>query len=143
MAGADITRGQDLIAQGQFEQAFALLSPMARSGNAQAEELMGVLYALGLGVDTDPARAFEWYLRAAQKGHPGAQSHVAAFYEAGIGLASADLMRAYVWYTLSARGGAADAAASLQAVAEKLSQDQIDTAHSLIDDYQSLFDPFD
>ncbi len=53
------------------------LWPAARSGNADAEELIGVMYAMGLGVEKDDVRAFEWYLRSAMKGHPGAQSALA------------------------------------------------------------------
>ena len=32
----------------QFEQAMEELIPAARSGNAEAEELIGVMYAMGL-----------------------------------------------------------------------------------------------
>ena len=33
----------------RFEEAMAELWPAARSGNADAEELIGVMYAMGLG----------------------------------------------------------------------------------------------
>ena len=41
----------------RFEEAMDELRPAARSGNADAEELLGVMYALGLGVERDPVRA--------------------------------------------------------------------------------------
>ena len=71
---------------GRFEEAMEAFLPAARSGNADAEELIGVMYALGLGVERDDERAFEWYLRAAMKGHPGAQSGVGWYYEVGLGM---------------------------------------------------------
>ena len=71
-AFAEIEEGRDLMEQGRFEEARAAFWPAARSGNADAEELIGVMYALGLGVEQDVERAFEWYLRSAMKGHPGA-----------------------------------------------------------------------
>ena len=69
----EIEEGRDLMEQGRFEEAREAFWPAARSGNADAEELIGVMYALGLGVEQDYERAFEWYLRSAMKGHPGAQ----------------------------------------------------------------------
>ena len=47
------------------------------------------MYGLGLGVEQDYERAFEWYLRASMKGHPGAQSGVGWYYELGLGHARA------------------------------------------------------
>ena len=73
---AEIEHARDLMEQGSFKEAMSELLPAARSGNADAEELIGVMYAMGLGVPQDDQRAFEWYLRSSMKGHPGAQSGV-------------------------------------------------------------------
>ena len=70
---AELEIARDLMEAGKFEQARHALWPAARSGNAEAEELIGVMYAMGLGVEQDFERAFDWYLRSAMKGHPGAQ----------------------------------------------------------------------
>ena len=120
----------------QFEQAMEELIPAARSGNAEAEELIGVMYAMGLGVERDEIRAFDWYLRSAMKGHPGAQSGVGWYYEVGIGMPAPDLVRAYAWYVLSAIGGDPDAAISQEEVVKKMTKEQIEKAHLLIDDYR-------
>ena len=61
---ADIETARDLMEEGQFTKAMQELLPAARSGNADAEELIGVMYAMGLGVERDDIRAFDWYLRA-------------------------------------------------------------------------------
>ncbi|MBT0957287.1 sel1 repeat family protein [Alphaproteobacteria bacterium KMM 3653] len=141
-ASAGMEEARDMMEAGQFEEAREALWPAARSGNAEAEELIGVMYALGLGVEKDVERAFEWYLRASMKGHPGAQSGVGWYYELGLGLPAPDLVRAYLWYGLSAIGGDPDAAISIEEVAKKMTGDEISRAHVLIDDYRVWMYPF-
>lgn len=139
---ADLETARDMMEDGRFAQAYDELWPAARSGNAEAEELIGVMYAMGLGRPRDDQRAFEWYLRSAMKGHPGAQSGVGWYYEVGRGLPSPDLVRAYMWYTLSAIGGDPDAAISLEEVVKKMSADDIEKAHILVADYKVWMYPF-
>lgn len=139
---AEIEEARDLMEAGQFAEAHKALWPAARSGNADAEELIGIMYALGLGVDQDYERAFEWYLRASMKGHPGAQSGVGWYYEVGLGMPEPDLVRAYMWYTLSAIGGDPDAAISLEEVVKKMNQEQIERALVLVGDYKPWLYPF-
>ena len=139
---AEIEAARDLMEAGKFEEAMTELLPAARSGNADAEELIGVMYAMGLGVERDDERAFEWYLRSSMKGHPGAQSGVGWYYEIGRGMASPDLVRAYMWYVLSAIGGDPDAAISQEEVIKKMTPEQIEKAHILIDDYRVWLYPF-
>ena len=139
---ADLEKARDLMEANQFKQAMEELIPAARSGNAEAEELIGVMYAMGLGVERDEIRAFDWYLRSAMKGHPGAQSGVGWYYEVGIGMPAPDLVRAYAWYVLSAIGGDPDAAISQEEVVKKMTKEQIEKAHLLIDDYRVWLYPF-
>jgi len=139
---ADIEKARDLMEANQFGEAFQQLQPAARSGNADAEELIGVMYAMGLGVERDDRRAFEWYLRAAMKGHPGAQSGIGWYYEVGRGMPAPDLVRAYMWYVLSAIGGDPDAADSQEEVVKKMTTEQIAQAHDLIEDYRVWLYPF-
>ena len=139
---AGIEQARDLMEEGKFAEAHTMLLPAARSGNADAEELIGVMYALGQGVPKDDQRAFEWYLRASMKGHPGAQSGIGWYYEVGRGVAGIDLVRAYMWYTLSAIGGDPDAAISLEEVVKKMTKAEIDQAHVLINDYKVWMYPF-
>jgi TPR repeat protein len=142
LAMAEIEHARDLMEENRFEEAMRELWPAARSGNADAEELIGVMYAMGLGVERDDVRAFEWYLRSAMKGHPGAQSGVGWYYEIGRGLPAPDLVRAYTWYVLSAIGGDPDAAISQEEVVKKMTAEQIEKAHELIDDYRVWLFPF-
>ncbi len=141
-AFADIEAARDLMEDGKFSEAREALLPFARSGNADAEELIGVMYALGLGVEKDPERAFEWYLRASMKGHPGAQSGIGWYYELGLGMPAPDLVRAYLWYALSSIGGDPDAVDSLEQLQTRMSPDDIARAQVLVNDYKPWMYPF-
>lgn len=139
---AGVEEGRDFMETDNYTAAMEEFLPAARSGNADAEELIGVLYALGLGVEKDDERAFEWYLRASLKGHPGAQSGIGWYYEVGRGVTAPDLVRAYMWYTLSAIGGDPDAAISLEEVVKKMTKAEIEKAHILVNDYKGWMYPF-
>jgi TPR repeat protein len=139
---ADIEAARRLMENSEFELAYEALYPFAQAGNADAEELIGVMYAMGLGVEKDDVRAFEWYLRSSLKGHPGAQSGLGWYYEVGRGLTSVDLVRAYLWYGLSAIGGDPDAAVSIEEVVKKMSPQQVEHAKTLIEDYRKHLYPF-
>lgn len=126
----------------EFELALPHLQKAAESGNADAEEFIGVFFAMGLGgLPQDDERAFEWYLRSSLKGHPGAQSGIGWYYEIGRGMPAPDLVRAYMWYTLSAIGGDPDAAISLEEVVKKMTPEQIKRAHVLVADYRPWMYP--
>ena len=139
---ADIEEARDAMESNQFDKAMQMLRPAANAGNADAEELIGIMYAMGLGVTRDDRRAFEWYLRSAMKGHAGAQSGVGWYYEVGRGLPSIDLVRAYMWYTLSAIGGDPDALISQEEVIKKMNPQQINEALELVEDYRTWMYPF-
>lgn len=139
---ADLEEAKRLMETNQFTEAYEVLYPFAQAGNADAEELIGVMYAMGLGVEKDDVRAFEWYLRSSLKGHPGAQSGLGWYYEVGRGLTEVDLVRAYLWYGLSTIGGDPDAAISIQEVVKKMTPEQIEHAKILIEDYRAHLYPF-
>ena len=127
---------------GEFVAAREMFEVLARSGNADAEDLIGVMYALGLGVEQDDERAFEWYLRASMKGHPGAQSGIGWYYELGRGMPAPDLVRAYLWYALSAIGGDVDAPDSLEELVPRMTAEERARAQVLVDDYRVWMYPF-
>ncbi len=141
-ANSALEKARDLMEASKFVEAREALQPLARSGNADAEELIGVMYAMGLGVEKDDRRAFEFYLRSSMKGHPGAQSGIGWYYEVGRGLPAPDLVRAYMWYTLSAIGGDPDAAVSQEEVVKKMTQEEIDAGIALVEDYKRWLFPF-
>lgn len=136
-----IERIQSLVGDKKYKEALNILFPVAQKGNADAEELIGVMYAMGLGVQRDDQRAFEWYLRSSLKGHAGAQSGIGWYYEIGRGLTSPDLVRAHTWYVLSAIGGDPDAAMSQDEVAKKMTEEQLRQSSKLIQDYKAWLYP--
>ncbi len=140
-SAAELEHARDLMEDGHFEEARKLLQPAAKSGNAEAEELIGVMYAMGLGVERDDRRAFEWYLRSSMKGHPGAQSGIGWYYETGRGIEAPDIVRAYLWYTLSAIGGDPDAEISLEELVKRMTSEQIAEGKVLVQDYRGWMHP--
>jgi TPR repeat protein len=54
--------------QGDYESAFAEAMPAARRGDADAQYLLGHLYARGEGTEPSLVRAYLWYTLAARQG---------------------------------------------------------------------------
>ena len=140
-ASAEIEDARIFMEIGHFEEALIALRPAADSGNADAEELIGVMCALGLGVDQDHERAFDWYLRSSMKGHPGTQSGVGWYYELGLGMPAPDLVRTYLWYAFSEIGGDPDAKISLEELNKRISPEEAARARELVRDYRSWMYP--
>ena len=62
----------------------------------------------GRGVGQDYAKALEWYLKAAEKGHSGAEYSIGWMYEYGLGVGP-DSSMALIWYRRAAAHGNEDA----------------------------------
>ncbi len=77
---------------------------LAERGDAPAQFALGEHYETGLGVDLDPVKARQWYLRAAGQGLPKAQYRIGRFYENGVGVRQ-DFQKAAKWYRLAAEIG--------------------------------------
>src|SRR5690606_37686790 len=58
--------------KGDYETAYLLWLPLARDGDLEAQNYLGMLYYLGMGVQKDYHQAVKWYELAAKGGHPGA-----------------------------------------------------------------------
>jgi hypothetical protein len=71
-----------------------------------------------------------WYRRAAQQGHVGAQLFVADAYAYGQGVRP-DFVQAYMWYEIAMRYWGDLAVHARDAVAEKMTREQIDEAQRL------------
>jgi TPR repeat protein len=64
----------------------AILESMAKDGNANAQNQLGLINALGKQGQTNYAVAREWFLKAAEQGLPEAQNNLASLYFSGRGL---------------------------------------------------------
>ena len=70
--------------RGLYITAFNLARPRAEEGDAAAQTLLAEIYARGLGIRRDPAKAAQWYSRAAEQGNPDAQFQYALLLIDGV-----------------------------------------------------------
>ena len=105
---ADFQKGLAAAKSGDFATALREWKPLAEQGNADAQSLLGAMYAEGNGVPRDYNAAVKWYRLAAKQGAAYAQGNLGWMYEAGRGVAQ-DYEAAVKWYTLAAKQGLADA----------------------------------
>lgn len=69
VARAEYADGVRAWGRGDFAAAAAAFLPAARAGDADAQYMLGRLYAMGAGVPQDYAQAWMWHDRAARHGH--------------------------------------------------------------------------
>ena len=110
IAGMD--EADEAMSKGDFNIAFTEYLPLAKNGNAVAQERIGELYRRGLGVKQDYAESFAWYLKSAQQNSAEGQYFVAVLYKNGAGVAKND-QEAESWYLKSANQGHLGAQVSL------------------------------
>ena len=96
----------------------------ALGGHASAQLNLAVMLLEGEGGAADPSEAFKWLTAAAGQGHAGGQVALGMMLALGQGV-EADLVEAHKWVTLSSKSGNEDAAAALEQLAPKLSDDQL------------------
>src|SRR5215831_5967585 len=82
----------------------AQLQKLSESGDAAAQNELGIRYRLGSDVDKDPTRAVFWFLKAAKQGYARAYFNLgAAYYNGdGVGINDSD---ACVWFLMAADAG--------------------------------------
>jgi len=64
--------GKAAYSQGLYKEAMSLLSAENPTGDAEAQFIIGQMYAKGRGVEKNKKIAEEWYWKAANQGHAGA-----------------------------------------------------------------------
>lgn len=94
--------------QGDFDNAFRLIKPLAEKGDATAQYRIGRMYKKGKGVRPDMAEAAKWYRKAAEQGHADAQYNLGVLYRKGQGV-PLDLAETVTWHRKAAAQGHADA----------------------------------
>lgn len=70
----------------QKKAKFKRYESSARSGNADAQCIVGVAYLVGRGVDKDPKQAVKWFRMASQQGSPDAIYWLGTCYHDGQGV---------------------------------------------------------
>ncbi|HEY8024042.1 MAG TPA: energy transducer TonB [Burkholderiaceae bacterium] len=81
--------------RGNYAAALQKTQPLADSGDAAAQSLLGLMYADGKGVDRDALQAYAWYWKAASGGNIEAQLALVAIYNEGRGVAADPAMANY------------------------------------------------
>lgn len=77
-AAAGFAEAVEAYDQGDYATTFAESLPLARAGDADAQAMLGYLYARGEGIGRDPVAAYFWYALAARQGDPFAAEAAAA-----------------------------------------------------------------
>ena len=105
---ADLQDGISAYQKGNYPAALKELRPLADSGNAKAQMLIGDIYDNGKGVPQNQAEAASWYRKAAEQGDAGAQTTLGVMYDNGVGVPQ-DSKEAVSWYHKAAEHGYAEA----------------------------------
>jgi len=93
------------LAQLEQEQSdFDTFFTAAKSGDVDAQMILGEMYLDGIGVEADHQKAFFWLSKAARSGDSQAQYLLGFMYENGLKVAQ-DMKRAIKWYTEAALQG--------------------------------------
>ena len=98
IAGTNFLNAKD------YYNAFPQLEKASLAGDAEAQNNLGVMYKLGLGVSKDEKQAFEWYEKAALQGHATAQYNLAFMYANGQGVEK-DQVKAYAYADIAVSAG--------------------------------------
>ena len=72
----------------------------AKGGNTSAMFSLGLAYQMGLGVAPDPAKAYQWYALAVDRGNMLAGHNIGTMFGTGQGTPR-DLLQAYKWFSLA------------------------------------------
>lgn len=124
-----------LLGLADHDEAAAWLEAAALQDYSEARFNLGLMYfqheTLPLGAEASPEEvneaAFAQFARAAARGHPGAQLYLGHMYAEGTGVAP-DPVEAYKWFQLAAWQRSSLAVGARDALAERLSADQLDEA---------------
>ena len=100
-----------LSADGEFDQ----LLKKAEAGDSISQYNLGLMYAIGRGVEKDYVEAAKWYCMASEQGLSLAQSYLGAMYSLGRGVEKDDV-EAVKWYRKAAEQGCAEGQLGLGAM---------------------------
>jgi TPR repeat protein len=90
--------------QGDFETSLKLWLPRAEAGDKEAQDYVGIQYAMGLGVRRDYNEAIKWFAPAAEAGYPDAQRNYGDMFQYGYGVPQ-DYKQAFIWYFAASQQG--------------------------------------
>ncbi len=100
--------GQAACQRGDYATTLREWRPLAKQGDAAAQNNLGVMYKMGLGVPQDYAEAVRWHRKAAEQGDAIAQNNLGVMYAKGQGVPQDDA-EAVKWFRKAAEQGYAGA----------------------------------
>ncbi len=86
--------------KGNYAEAYISLMPLAKNNSAEAQEVIGLMYKMGQGVEKNPKEAAFWLEKAANNSKPLSQHHLASMYFVGDGVTK-DPVVGLMWIKLS------------------------------------------
>jgi TPR repeat protein len=87
--------------RGDYRTAVKLLQPLVDQGNAEAQDILAVMYYVGQGVPQSRTEAMKLYRLAAEQGNAHAQDALGFAYQNGVGV-QRDVSEAAKWFRKSA-----------------------------------------
>ena len=107
----------------------------AVQGHAEAQANLGVLLVYARGGPQDYKMAVYWLRLSANQGNDLAQRKLGLMYERGDGVPQ-DYVQAYMWYKLGAASGVKAGIVLLDALAIRMTSDQLVEAHKLVREWK-------
>lgn len=86
-AEADVDAGVAAYGRGEYSAAFSEFSIAARKDYPFAQNMLGIMYAKGLGVERNYSLAMDWFYKAQVLGSSEAMANLAKMHEEGLGVA--------------------------------------------------------
>ncbi len=117
--------------EGNYTAARQIWKVQAENGDPIAQQKLGMLYYLGLGVDKDFSKSFEWYRLSAKSGNAQAQWNLGSMYASGLGVEE-NLMLAYGWFYHADLNGNQQAKDYMEYLGVKITPNQMMKAKELI-----------
>ncbi|MBF0472809.1 MAG: sel1 repeat family protein [Nitrospirae bacterium] len=112
-------------AQQLFTSIGSRMTADAEKGNIQSQANLGLMYALGLGVEKNPEMSVKMLISNASKGLADAQYTFGMLYENGIGIPF-DLDSAIYWLRLAGEQGSANAQTQLAIIFMNAKKDDVE-----------------
>ena len=128
---ADFAAGLEAYLRGDYATALREFRPLAEQGDAEAQTVLGLMYANGEGVPEDARQAEYWWRKAAAQGLAEAQFNLGSMYANGESIPEDDIQAAY-WWRKAAEQGFAEAQFNLgnmYAKGEGVPEDDVQAAY--------------
>jgi uncharacterized protein len=107
-AMAGFTEGANAYNARDYAVALREIAPLAKTGHADAQHLLGLMYYMGRGVTRDYKQAMSWHRKAAEQGKADAQYVVGAMFYTGNAVPQ-DHKSAVRWFRRAAEQNHAEA----------------------------------